>query len=196
MKQVNWARKLWIGLKKFPDEALDAIGDAHGVEAVANRPGRAPRQAENVGRQEQRHRAALVELHRVAADSVAQVDRPGQSRRRPVGAIGQAGEQAAQATDDHAGDEGADEDRPGGAFDAAEGFVDLDPGDGAGQGAGDAVGKGRGGALQGVGRTRRPGARHRAEREAEEVARPYLSGDPRRRLFQPPAVKSVASHGS
>ena len=94
-----------------------------------------------------------------------------------VGAVGQAGEEAAPAPDDDPGGERADEDAAGRAADAAQRLVELHRDDRADQRPGHAVRQRRRGLPQGVERAAQPGARRRADAQADEVARPHRAGD-------------------
>jgi len=78
----------------------------------------------------------------VARHAVAEFYSPRETSRRSIGEVGQSSEEAAQPPHRYADGEGADEDRAGRSPDAAHGFVYLDPDDGAGQGAENAVGQG------------------------------------------------------
>jgi len=126
----------------------------------------------------------------MSADVIAEVDGPRQAGRRPVGAVGETGEETAQAPDDDAGGEGADEDAAGRAPDAANQLVGFDPDDRACQRTGDTVREGRGGLLQGVQRSGQPAARHCADRQAGEISGSDHAGGAFGGALQPPAIEA------
>ena len=74
MKEVKRASQAWIGFEELPGEALRPVPDAQRIEAAPHRPRRPISQPDDVDRQKQRHRHALVDLHRMARDAVAEVD--------------------------------------------------------------------------------------------------------------------------
>src|ERR1044072_10013686 len=126
LKQVERTDEARVGLPELPDEALRGVEQDEQVEGAAARPSGAARERDQIEGEKGEHRQALVELDRVAGDTVAEVDSPGQRRRRAVGLVGQAGEQAAPAADGDAERERADPDQARRAGDAAGELVELD----------------------------------------------------------------------
>lgn len=130
----------------------------------------------------------------MAGDAVPQVDAPEQAGRRPIGAVRQAGEQAAETADDDAEGEGADKHPAGRAANALDRLIDLHRHDRADQSADDAVRERRTRADHGVERPRHPGAARRSDRQGHEITpldlcRDLLDGRPK-----PPAIECGA-HG-
>lgn len=192
MEQIERSGHGWIGLEKLPAEPLRAVDDAQHIESPAHGPGRARRQTPDVGRKEQQHRAALVELHGMATDAVAQVYRPRQGGGFAEGPVLQARHQAADAPDNHAGGEGAGEGCAGRALDAPDPLVDLDPDDRADQRARDGMGQRRMGVLQGVQRSRQPGSCDCPQGHRDEPARTNGRRRPGHGPLEPPPVKRPA----
>ncbi len=196
MEEVKRPDQPRIGLEELPEKSLRPVPGHEHVEAPPQGPWRANRQAGKIGGQEQGHRQALVDLHGVAADVVAQVHRPGQARRRAIGEIRQSGEQAAKAADDNPGGQGPDEHPARGAPHAAQGLVDLNQDNGPGQGASDAVRQGRRRTPQGVERAGQPGAEHRANAQGDEIGRPGLARHLGHRRLQPPTIEAPPHRGA
>src|SRR5207245_10498923 len=106
------------------------IGDRHGIQKIdRNEPqqisGEEPLEAQSgylrelttpamEQRAESEHESDVVELRRVAADAIAEVDRPGQIRRQSEGIVMETGEKAADTADCNAGDQRKDERVTGG----------------------------------------------------------------------------------
>src|ERR1043165_4588539 len=189
LKQIERSDQARIGFPELPDEALNGVEQDEQVEGAAAGPLRPPGESGEVEAEEGEHRQALVELDRVAADAVAEIDAPGERGGRAVGLVRQAGEKAADAADRDAERERADPDQSGRTPDAARQLVELDRDDAAGERAGDAVRGMRHGKQRRVPGAERPGAADRPDRERDDVERAGmdddLSGDP----LQPPMVE-------
>src|ERR1044072_7164994 len=99
LKDVERADQARIGLPELPDETLRGVEEGEQIESAAAGPFGAARERGEIEAEKGEHRQALVELDRMAGDAVAEVDSPGKRRRRAVGLVGQAGEEAADATD-------------------------------------------------------------------------------------------------
>jgi len=79
----------------------------------------------------------FVELGRVAGDAVAEVDGPGEICRRAVGVVGEAGEEAADASDGDAEGERDGIEVAGGGAESDVAFGEFDGDESEGQGADD-----------------------------------------------------------
>ncbi len=162
------------------------------VEASPHGPGRTAFQPPEVEAQEQGHGQGLVDLHRMAAHPVAEIHRPGQGGRRPVGVVRKPGEQAPPAPDHDPECEGPREGAAGRAPHAAHGLVDLHTHDGPRQDARDRVREGRGRADHADQRARQIAARHRADPQRREIPRPQPGGRFGHLRTQPPEVEGAS----
>src|ERR1700688_1018783 len=79
LEDIKRPEQPWVGLEKLPDETLQAVPQAHHVEAAPHRPGLALVQADQIGDEKPRHGEAFVELDGVATNAVAEIDGPGQT---------------------------------------------------------------------------------------------------------------------
>ncbi len=139
MEQIEGPDDGAIGLEKLPDEALPGIDQHQKIEAVAHEEGIAAADQHQCHDEEGQHGEGLVELHRMAQETVAEVVAPGQAGGRAMRVVLDTGEEAAPAPDNDAGGEGRHEDQAGRAGDAAPSLEQLDGEDGARQGADDAA---------------------------------------------------------
>ena len=135
VEQVEGAGERCIGFEEFPDEALQAVPADREIEAVLQPEGVAGHETLDQHDEHRGHGERFVELHGVAWNAVAEIDGPGNTGRRAVGEVGEAGEEAAQPADGHGGGEGRGEDDAGRALDTGEALEGLDRGDGAGDAA-------------------------------------------------------------
>src|SRR5437660_10439560 len=76
-KQGQRADQGGVGLEEFPDEALQPIIYQHEIETVGNDEAVLPNDGDDVVRRESGHRRALIKLHRMTADAVAEIMAPG-----------------------------------------------------------------------------------------------------------------------
>src|SRR5258708_24336554 len=97
MKQVKRPEHRRIGFEEFPGEALCAVPADEKIEAVPPEQRRARGNAREKDHEESEHRHALVELHGMAPETVAEIDAPRQGRENTEGVVRQAGEEAAPA---------------------------------------------------------------------------------------------------
>jgi hypothetical protein len=166
----------FAGFEKFDGEAEKKIAGEVEAEARANGDGAAAHDDREGGR-EREHKEGFVELGGMAADAVAEIDAPRERCREAVGAIGEAGKEAADPPDGGAEGEGPDEGVAGGADDAADFFRELHAGPAAEEATDDGLAaEERGGivggegevVLRGFGPSEELGAGPRAERSADE----------------------------
>src|SRR4051812_30353867 len=88
-----------IRVQKFPEKALHRIKTDHEMEAGTEHQRRAVPELPDEPEQKAQHGEALIELHWMARDAVAEIDAPGKRGRNPIGVVRQAGEKAAPAAD-------------------------------------------------------------------------------------------------
>src|SRR4029453_17357929 len=88
VKEIEGPDQRRIGLQELPHESLGSIDANHGVESMLLRPSPASAQGGQIDGQESSHRQGLVNLHRVAANSIAKVDGPGKLGRYSISVIG------------------------------------------------------------------------------------------------------------
>src|SRR5258708_34532634 len=81
VKQGQRADQGGVGFEKFPDEALQGVIYQHEIEAVGNDEAIPPNDGDDIERSESTHRRARINLHRMTADSVAEISAPGARRR-------------------------------------------------------------------------------------------------------------------
>src|SRR6478672_2267457 len=95
MEQIERSDEDRIWLQEFPREALQSIPRNKQVETVADKDRLMCRQYAQPDGEKQQHRGGFIKLHRMAADSVAEIDSPGQMDRCSVGVVGQPGKETA-----------------------------------------------------------------------------------------------------
>src|SRR5262245_65421539 len=103
------------------------------MESVLDHERVAPRRVADIGERETRHRDALIELHGVTWNPVAEIMRPRQHGRRPIGEVVEAREEAADASDRDADRKRQRKARAGPPADAGAALVELDRDDPAGE---------------------------------------------------------------
>src|SRR5476651_2353879 len=99
-----------VRFQEFPREALRRVDDDEQIERVAHEERLAHGESPEGKAQKRSHGQRLVELHRMARDTVAEVPAPGGAGGYAVGLIVEAREQAADPADGDAGRKSGDED--------------------------------------------------------------------------------------
>ena len=95
MKQRERTDQRAVGFDEFPDEALRAVETDREIESVVDHKAVVAAYAPDVDERERGHGGALVQLHRMAHDAVAEIVAPRQLGWRTVGQILESGEKAA-----------------------------------------------------------------------------------------------------
>src|SRR5215510_6871695 len=89
MEYIEGTDELGIGLQEFPGKTLNAVPSHEEIEAIAQEQLRAVCDFPHENNEKGEHRRRFIELHRMAADTVAEVDAPGESGLHAIGVIGQ-----------------------------------------------------------------------------------------------------------
>src|SRR5215831_5633845 len=135
MKQRERPDQRAVGLQELPGEALRSVEADRKIKPVFGDEGVAAKNANDIADRERHHGGALVKLHRVARDAVAEIVAPGQRRRRAIREVVNPGEEAADAADRDADRERKRKSRAGPAHDAGVALVELDRDDAPSDGA-------------------------------------------------------------
>src|SRR6185312_17571358 len=99
MEQVERPDDGRIRLQEFPHETLHSIPSGEEIETVGAHESRTAGDLAKIDGQEQEHRGGFVELHRMAWDSVAEIDARWPRRRRAVSIVRQSCEETSQPSD-------------------------------------------------------------------------------------------------
>src|SRR5438067_3144295 len=78
MEEVQGAEQPRIGLEEFPDKTLRRVPGDKEIEAVAEKERGSRSEPLQEEGEKREHRQRLVELHRMPADAVAEIDTPGE----------------------------------------------------------------------------------------------------------------------
>ena len=141
--QAHWmrfipARSGW-GLMKSMRKAPGEVGGKEDTEARPFRQSHWTGKNECEGEQEE----DFVQLDRVAADAIAEIDGPGEAGRFAVGVVGESCEEAAYAAHGKADGQGQGKEIPGPAADAGESLDEFDADPAAEKAADDGLAAGR-----------------------------------------------------
>src|SRR5262245_33890466 len=99
MKEVQWTNHGAVGLDELPKKPLRRIGADKEMETGARRHTIAAAQQWHKDSEKGEHRDRLVQLHRMAQNAVPEIIPPRKAGRRPIGAVLDPGQKAAEPPD-------------------------------------------------------------------------------------------------